>query len=103
MSCFISRLSYYFSRCEYDSIFPRMTICIQSEFISKNNSSIEELFFYIFSNISSINTMIISKSNTVEMENTPIILNTTIPTKNKLKRNHCLKLEKICDKNTSPL
>lgn len=43
------------------------------------------------------------RSKTVEMENTPIILNTTIPTKNKLKRNHCLKLEKICDKNTSPL
>ena len=41
----------------------------------------------------------IKRSKTVEMENTPIILNTTIPTKNKLKRNHCLKLEKICDKN----
>lgn len=37
------------------------------------------------------------------MENTQMILNTTTPTKNKLNKNHCLRLENICDKNTSPL
>jgi len=53
------------------------------------------LFFYIFSNISSIKIVIIKRSSTVESENTPIILNTIIPTKKRLNKNHCLKLENI--------
>lgn len=58
---------------------------------------------YIFSNINSIKAVITNNNKIVEIEKTQIILKITSHNKNKLNKNHCLKLEKIWDKNTSHL